>query len=200
MLCFMSQPAPLASPSRACCDGWCNGLAAPAAAATAATDANGCWAWCWWWWWSSFCLRWYMLLWLFRLLSVRKTLWHRLQTALFNGCRCCCSLCRFRVSFVLSNLPQTSHRWQAVSGSGSANRFAPPPPEWFKSDGDDGRPVLIPAIITTPTSSSSGECACVSQPSDHRYIRVCNSYCVIAIDRIDLQHHREKKRETIVTY
>lgn len=59
-----------------------------------------------------------MLLWLLRLLRVRKTLWQSVQTALLRGWRCCCSLCLFRVSLVLSNLPQTSHRWQALTGNG----------------------------------------------------------------------------------
>lgn len=67
------------------------------------------------------CLLWYILRWLLRELSVRNTLLHRLHTALFNGCRCCCSLCLFSVNLVLSNFPQWSHLWQAVSGS-DANR------------------------------------------------------------------------------
>lgn len=69
-----------------------------------------------------------MLLWLFKLFSVRKTLWHKLHTALLSGCKCCCSLCLFNVSLVLNSLPQTSHRWQAVSGSGNDKRFDRIPP------------------------------------------------------------------------
>lgn len=64
-----------------------------------------------------------MLLWLFKLFRVRKTLWHKLHTALLSGCKCCCSLWRFKVSLVLSNLPHTSHRWHAVSGNGSDIRL-----------------------------------------------------------------------------
>lgn len=52
-----------------------------------------------------------MLRWLLSELSVRNTFWHNWQTALFSGWRCCCSLCLFRVSLVLSILPQRSHRW-----------------------------------------------------------------------------------------
>lgn len=53
-----------------------------------------------------------MLLWLFKLLSVLKTLLHSWQTALLSGWRCCCSLWRFKVNLVLSIFPHTSHRWQ----------------------------------------------------------------------------------------
>lgn len=114
-------------------------------------------AWCgwpWWWWWWLFCRRWYMLLWLFKLFNVRKTLWQRLQTALFNGCRCCCSLWRFNVSLVLSSLPHTSHRWHAVNGKGSDRRpvplFPDKPPPPLQLTIDDG-------LTATPPMYAKGK-------------------------------------------
>lgn len=71
-----------------------------------------------------FCLRWYMLRWLLSEFRVRNTFWHKWQTALFSGCRCCCSLCLFSVSLVLSILPQRSHRWCDVAAL--PNRLVPP--------------------------------------------------------------------------
>lgn len=59
-----------------------------------------------------------MLRWLFKEFKVLNTLWQSVHTALLRGCRCCCSLCLFRVSLVLSSLPQTSQRWVAIKGRG----------------------------------------------------------------------------------
>lgn len=85
-----------------------------------------------------------MLLWLFKLFNVRKTLWHKLQTALFSGCKCCCSLCLFNVSFVLKSFPHTSHRWHAVNGRGNDNRFDKIPPvsplPWLPIPLSDSKP------------------------------------------------------------
>lgn len=70
-----------------------------------------------------------MLRWLLSEFRVRNTLLHNMQTALLSGWRCCCSLCLFRVSLVLSSFPQMSHRWLEIIGRGRLDLLTAVPTE-----------------------------------------------------------------------